>query len=147
MIEDCLGFIVVFTLIGEFRLSSVMLFSIGIGLICALYEVNIKRKIAFEKKVLVLIEGASVICFSVACIGEMDDWSVAIVALGACGILIGYNLKQKTKASVPVFVISLVSMMTPICLALDLVRSIIFSLAGIVFFGLLIIKRNCPVYR
>lgn len=77
----------------------------------------------------------------------MDDWSVAIVALGACGILIGYNLKQKTKASVPVFVISLVSMMTPICLALDLVRSIIFSLAGIVFFGLLIIKRNCPVYR
>lgn len=147
MIEDCLGFIVVFTLIGEFRLSSVMLFSIGIGLICALYEVNIKRKIAFEKKVLVLIEGASVICFSVACIGEMDDWSVAIVALGACGILIGYNLKQKTKASVPVFVISLVSMMTPICLALDLVRSIIFSLAGIVFFGLLIIKRNCSVYR
>lgn len=147
MIEDCLGFIVVFTLIGEFRLSSVMLFSIGIGLICALYEVNIKRKIAFEKKVLVLIEGASVICFSVACIGEMDDWSVAIVALGACGILIGYNLKQKTKVSVPVFVISLVSMMTPICLALDLVRSIIFSLAGIVFFGLLIIKRNCPVYR
>lgn len=147
MREDCLGFIVVFTLIGEFRLSSVMLFSIGIGLICALYEVNIKRKIAFEKKVLVLIEGASVICFSVACIGEMDDWSVAIVALGACGVLIGYNLKQKTKASVPVFVISLVSMMTPICLALDLVRSIIFSLAGIVFFGLLIIKRNCPVYR
>ncbi len=24
---------------------------------------------------------------------------------------------------------------------------VIFSLAGIVFFGLLIIKRNCPVYR
>lgn len=147
MIEDFLGIIMVSTLIGKLRLSSVMFFSIGIGLICALYEVNIKRKMAFEKKVLVLIEGASVICFSAACIGEMDDWSVAIVALGACGILIGYNLKQKTKASAPVFVISLASMMTPICLALDLVRSIIFSLAGIVFFGLLIIKRNCPVYR
>lgn len=147
MIEDFLGIIMVSALIGKLRLSSVMFFSIGIGLICAIYEVNIKRKMAFEKKVLVLIEGVSVICFSVACIGEMDDWLVAIVALGACGILIGYNLKQKTKASAPVFVISLASMMTPICLALDLVRSIIFSLAGIVFFGLLIIKRNCPVYR
>jgi len=147
MIEDFLGIIMVSTLIGKLRLSSVMFFSIGIGLICAIYEVNIKRKMAFEKKVLVLIEGASVICFSVACIGEMDDWLVAIVALGACGILIGYNLKQKTKVSVPFFVISLAGLMTSICSALDPVRIIIFSLLGTVFFGLLIIKRNCPVYK
>lgn len=63
MIEDCLGFIVVFTLIGEFRLSSVMLFSIGIGLICALYEVNIKRKIAFEKKSWFLLKEQALYAF------------------------------------------------------------------------------------
>ncbi len=147
MIVDILGLTLVSALVGESKVVSVIFFAIGIGLICALYELNVKKRLVLERKWLLVIESGSVICFTSAFIGDMSDWLVVITALGACGIMIVYNQTQKSTTSAFFFMSSLACMLVPICLTLNVLRLILFCTAGIAFFGALFIRKVEPVYK
>ena len=79
MIVDIFGIAIVCCLIDQTSKISVIFMAVSIGILCALYEINIRRKLKIKKKLLLLFEVICVLGYSLALLGE--NYSIYILFL------------------------------------------------------------------
>ena len=70
MIIDIFGIAIVCCLIDQTSKISVIFMAVSIGILCALYEINIRRKLKIKKTQLLLFEVICVLGYSLSLLGE-----------------------------------------------------------------------------
>lgn len=126
-IIDFLGILSICSLTDEFSFVSIVFFSIGTGLTCAICEV---RKITENARLMMAIEALAVVMYASSVLGEMEIYLIFMFSFGICLMFVANNIKKRNKAtSVIVLCSAIVCSVFPFILCLNRINIFIFVLA------------------
>ena len=143
MIIDIFGIAIVCCLIDQTSKISVIFMAVSIGILCALYEINIRRKLKIKKTQLLLFEVICVLGYSLSLLGENYSIYFLLSALGIVGVLISYNIKMMNlRTSMILLFVSVVCAIVPFILVLNWLRAVIFAISFIIVTFTLYYKQH-----
>ncbi len=143
MIIDIFGIAIVCCLIDQTSKISVIFMAVSIGILCALYEINIRRKLKIKKTRLLLFEVICVLGYSLSLLGENYSIYFFLSALGIVGVLISYNIKMMNlRISIILLFGSVVCVIFPFILVLNWLRAVIFAISFIIVTFILYYKQH-----
>ena len=130
MIVDIFGIAIVCCLIGQVANVSVLFMAVSMGIVCALYEINIHRRLKVKKNLLLMCEVICVLGYSLSLLGGKSDTYVLLSAVGIAGVLVSYNIKSRNiQISTILLLIASVCAIIPFVFVLNWLRTIIFAIS------------------
>lgn len=140
---ELFGIIMICALINSVKLVSVLFFSAGIGLLCAIDYIS-KNEIKVNKPVLLTLETASTILISLSLLNEVPVYNVFLVLTGICMFYCLYNLKNGNKIStILLLLVSCTFVSISFYRVLNIFSFIIFLIGLVSCFCSIYIKKPC----